>query len=78
MSGSKMSRHSAAIINRQNVCGGVKKAGLVPTIGVFLSSNPNLIRAKHTTHGDTCRLYNNLTSRNPTQRYGHAAVISGM
>ena len=45
MSGSKASRNAASIVNRTNTCGGMKKAGLAPRVGWFLSSNPWLIRA---------------------------------
>jgi len=52
-SGSKMARNAASITNRPT-CGGSKKAGLAPTVGVFMSSNPNLIRATHTQLGLVC------------------------
>ena len=45
MSGSRSARNQSSIVNRQNVCGGVKKAGLAPRIGWYLSSNVNLTRA---------------------------------
>jgi hypothetical protein len=53
MSGSKMSRNIASITNRPT-CGGNKKAGLAPTIGAFISSNPNLIGATNTQYGLVC------------------------
>ena len=53
MSGSKMSRNVASITNRPT-CGGNKKAGLAPTIGAFVSSNPNLIGATNTQYGLVC------------------------
>ena len=53
MSGSKMSRNIASITNRPT-CGGNKKAGLAPTIGAFVSSNPNLIGATNTQYGLVC------------------------
>jgi hypothetical protein len=49
-----MARNAASIINLPN-CGGVKKAGLAPTVGWFLSSNPNLIGAVNTQFGLVCR-----------------------
>jgi hypothetical protein len=52
-SGGKMARHQASIINRPT-CGGPKKAGLAPTIGVFMTSNPNLIGATNTQLGLMC------------------------
>lgn len=45
MSGSKASRNQASIVNRTNVCGGNKKAGIAPRVGWYLSSNVNLIGA---------------------------------
>ena len=45
MSGRKMARNQASIVNRTNVCGGPKKAGIAPRIGWYLSSNVNLTRA---------------------------------
>ena len=53
LSGSKMSRNAASITNRPT-CGGNKKAGLAPTIGAFISSNPNLIGATNTQYGLVC------------------------
>lgn len=54
MSGSKMSRNAASIVNRPT-CGGNNKAGLAPTIGTFISSNPNLIGATNTQYGLVCK-----------------------
>jgi hypothetical protein len=51
MSGGKAARNQASIVNRTNVCGGNKKAGLAPTIGVFVSSNPQNRRATNTQLG---------------------------
>jgi hypothetical protein len=72
MSGSKMSRNIASIVNRPT-CGGNKKGGLAPSIGFFMSSNPNLIGATNTQYGLTCRP--NLTIQ--TQSYGYRATIGG-
>jgi hypothetical protein len=76
MSGSKMARNAASIVNRQNVCGGMKKPGLAPSVGSFLSSNPNLIRAKNTVFRDVC----GPSKRFPTiqtQKYGYSATHGG-
>ena len=55
MNAAKAARNQASLINRGNQCGGTaKKAGLAPTVGYYISSNPNLLRAKNTKHGDTC------------------------
>jgi hypothetical protein len=72
MSGSKMSRNAASIVNRPT-CGGPKKGGLAPSIGWYLYSNPNLIGATNTQYGLTCRP--NLTIQ--TQSYGYRATIGG-
>jgi len=53
MNAGRMARNAASIINLPN-CGGVKKAGLAPTVGWFLSSNPNLIGATNTQFGLVC------------------------
>jgi len=45
MNSAKSARNAASICNRQNVCGGPKKAGIAPRVGWYLSSNVNLIRA---------------------------------
>lgn len=55
MNGSRSARNQASIVNRTNVCGGTaKKGGLAPTVGLFLSSNPNLIGATNTQFGLVC------------------------
>ena len=43
MSGSKSARNAASIVNRQNVCGGPKKAGTAPRVGWYLTNNTMLI-----------------------------------
>jgi hypothetical protein len=74
MSGSKASRNAASIVNRTNVCGGgSKKGGLAPSVGWYLSSNPNFIGATNTQYGITCRP--NLTIQ--TQQYGYRATRTG-
>jgi len=73
MSGSKASRNAASIINRTNTCGGVKKGGLSPSVGWYLSSNPNLIGATNTQFGLRC--IPNTTVQ--TQKYGYHAVHGG-
>lgn len=45
MNSSKSARNAASICNRQNVCGGPKKAGIAPRVGWYLSSNVNLVGA---------------------------------
>ncbi len=53
-SGAKSARNAASICNRTNTCGGPKKGGLAPTVGLYLPSNPNLIGATNTQYGLVC------------------------
>jgi hypothetical protein len=72
MSGSKSARNQASIVNRTNVCGGVKKAGIAPTVGWFLTSNVRLTGAVHS-NPRFC-----IPSVSPviqTQRYGYKATL---
>ena len=48
MSGGRSARNQASIVNRTNICGGSKKAGLAPRVGWYLASNVNLIGAPQT------------------------------
>jgi len=72
MSGSKMSRNVASIVNRPT-CGGPKKGGLAPSVGWFLYSNPNLIGATNTQYGIVCRPNHTIQ----TQKYGYRATHGG-
>lgn len=73
MSGSKMARNQQSIVNRTNVCGAMKKGGLAPRIGTFMSSNPNLRGATNTQFGLLC--IPNRTVQ--TQKYGYHATHGG-
>ena len=73
MGGSRNARNAASICNRTNICGGMKKGGLAPSVGWYLSSNPNLIGATNTQFGLICRP--NLTIQ--TQSYGYRATHGG-
>jgi len=74
MSGSKMARNQQSIVNRTNVCGGgPKKSGLAPSVGLFISSNPNLRGATNTQFGLLC--IPNRTVQ--TQKYGYHATHGG-
>ena len=53
MNAAKAARNAASLINRPT-CGGSKKSGLAPTVGWYLSSNPNLIGATNTQYGLIC------------------------
>ena len=72
-SGSRNARNAASICNRTNICGGMKKGGLAPSVGLFMSSNPNLIGATNTQFGLVC--IPNTTVQ--TQSYGYRATIGG-
>ena len=72
MSGSKSARNAASIVNRTNTCGGVKKAGLAPTVGWFMSSNPMLIGAPQ-----TIPKFSIPNRTNQTQKYGYRATHGG-
>jgi hypothetical protein len=73
MNASKSARNQASIINRTNVCGGNKKGGLTPRIGLFMSSNPSMIGATNTQFGLLC--IPNRTIQ--TQKYGVQATRTG-
>jgi hypothetical protein len=72
MNGGKMARHAASITNRPT-CGGTKKAGLAPSVGWYMSSNPTLTRATNTQFGLKC-IPNRTTQ---TQKYGYSATHGG-
>lgn len=72
MSGSRAARNQASISNRQNVCGGPKKAGLAPRIGWFMQNNPTLMGAPQSIP-KVC--IPNRTIQ--TQAYGYRATIRG-
>ena len=71
-SGSKAARNQASIVNRTNVCGGPKKAGLAPRVGWYLSSNTMLIGAPQTIPRFCIP---NRTVQ--TQKYGYHATHGG-
>ena len=70
MNAGKMARNQASIVNRPN-CGGMKKAGLAPTIGTFMPSNPSKIHAVNTMQGLMCIPSTTIQ----TQKYGYKATI---
>ena len=71
MSGSKMARNTASLINRPT-CGGNKKAGTAPRVGWFLSNNPMLMGAPQSV---PLICIPNTTIQ--TQKYGYRATIRG-
>lgn len=66
--GTKSMTHVDSICNRQNVCGGPKKAGLGNSVGIYLVVNPQLIRAKQSLYRDRC---------NPDPRNNHQPQQTG-
>jgi hypothetical protein len=72
--GARSARLAASICNRTNVCGGgSKKGGLAPSVGWFMTSNPNMIGATNTQYGLMC--IPNRTIQ--TQSYGYRATHGG-
>ncbi len=72
MSGGKAARNQASIVNRTNTCGGMKKAGIAPRVGWYLSSNVNLRGAPQTL---PLICVPNRTIQ--TQKYGYHATHGG-
>ena len=72
MNSSKSARNAASIVNRTNVCGGPKKAGIASRQGFFMQSNPTLRRAPQTIPKFCIP---NKTVQ--TQKYGYRATIGG-
>jgi len=72
MSAGRMSRNQASIVNRTNVCGGPKKAGIAPRIGFFMQCNPGLRRAPQ-----SVPLVCVANKTVQTQQYGYHAVHGG-
>lgn len=72
MSGSRSARNQSSIVNRTNICGGNKKAGLVPRQGFFMQSNVSLRRGPQSL---PLICIPNTTTQ--TQKYGYKATIGG-
>jgi hypothetical protein len=72
MSAGKMSRNSASIVNRTNVCGGNKKAGTAPRVGWYLTSNTMLVGAPQ-----SVPLFCIPNRTVQTQQTGYRATIGG-
>ena len=51
--GPKVVRNISSLINRPN-CGGNSNGGLAPSVGAYVSSNPNMIGATNTQYGLKC------------------------
>ena len=52
--GPKVVRNISSLINRANCGGSAKKGGLAPSVGAYVSSNPNMIGATNTQYGVVC------------------------
>ena len=72
MNAARSARNQSSIVNRTNVCGGMKKAGLVPRIGFFMQSNVSLRRGPQSL---PLICIPNTTVQ--TQKYGYKATIGG-
>lgn len=73
MSGSKSARNQASIVNRTNVCGGPKKAGLAPSSGFWYMQSNVMLKGAPLTLPRFC--VPNRTIQ--TQKYGYRATIGG-
>jgi hypothetical protein len=72
MSAGKSARNQSSIVNRTNVCGGPKKAGIVSRQGFFMQSNVSLRRGPQSL---PLVCVTNYTIQ--TQKYGYKATIGG-
>ncbi len=52
--GPKVVRNISSLINRETCGGSAKKGGLAPSVGAYVSSNPNMIGATNTQYGLKC------------------------
>ena len=80
MSGSRNARNQASITNRPT-CGGPAKAGLAPTVGWFLSSQPFLIRTPNSVpQYSFCISQPNwpISRTIQVQQYGYRATLGAM
>ena len=72
MSGSKMARNAASIVNRPTCGGSAKKSGTAPRVGWYLTNNTMLIGAPQSVPRFCIP---NRTIQ--TQKYGYRATIGG-
>lgn len=72
MSAGKAARCQTSICNRTNTCGSMKKAGLAPRVGWYVSSNTMLVGAPQSVPRFCIP---NTTIQ--TQKYGYRATIRG-
>ena len=72
MNAAKAARNTASLINRTNICGGPKKAGIVSRQGFFMQSNVSLRRGPQSL---PLVCVPNFTIQ--TQKYGYHATHGG-
>ena len=72
MNAAKAARNTASLINRTNICGGPKKAGIVSRQGFFMQSNVSLRRGPQSV---PLVCIPNFTIQ--TQKYGYHATHGG-
>ena len=70
MNAAKSARHSASLVNRTNICGGVKKGGLRSLVGNLSANQSAYNEATNTQYGLCC--VGNYT--NPTQSVYRRAI----
>jgi len=76
LSAGKFARYAGTIINRPT-CGGPKKAGLAPSVGVTLQSNYMLIRGVQTLPKYIPGYCGPVNKTIQTQQYGYNALNAG-
>ena len=72
MNAAKAARNAASLVNRTNICGGPKKAGIVSRQGFFMQSNVSLRRGPQSL---PLVCVPNFTIQ--TQKYGYHATHGG-
>jgi hypothetical protein len=72
MNAAKTARNAASLVNRTNICGGPKKAGIVSRQGFFMQSNVSLRRGPQSV---PLVCVPNFTIQ--TQKYGYHATHGG-
>ena len=73
LSGSKRTSNISSIVNKGNTCGGVKKSGTGPSVGLFLSSRRGQLPRAQLSVPLKCVVSKTVQ----TQRYGYRATHGG-
>ena len=74
MSGSRSARNAASIVNRTNVCGGPKKAGIPSSVGFWYMSST---RGQLTRAPSSVPIFCIPNTTTQTQKYGYSATHGG-